>query len=151
VLIIITSSFFFDTSTDTVPIYDGQKHQLKVPDDLRNIPSVLSRYRGQIPYHSLVLVAYTISLYRATQGPRKDQPTIPLNISFAVVLYDEPLEIKDSDCGEDTQNTDVVEDDDDKTVSQNNESAQYQNADEVQNIHNEEEALSDIAAEELSE
>lgn len=74
---------------------------MKVPDDLRNVPAVLSRYPGEIPYHSLVLVAYTVSIYRAAQGSRKDQPTVPLNISFAVVLQDEPLEFKGSDSGED--------------------------------------------------
>jgi hypothetical protein len=94
----------------TVPIYDGRKRQLKVPDELRNIPAILPRYHGEIPYHSLVLVAYTISLYRAAQGSRKDRPTIPLNISFAVVLHDE---FKGSDGEEDEQDedNDVVEED----------------------------------------
>ena len=50
------------------------------------------------------MVAYTVSLYRAAQGSRKDQPTIPLNISFVVVLQDEPLDYQGSDSGEDGQN-----------------------------------------------
>ena len=103
--------FFFDPPTDTVPIYDGRKHQLKVPEELRNVPAVLSRYPGEIPYHSLVLVAYTVSLYRAAQGSRKDQPTIPLNISFAVVLQDEPLDYQGSDGGEDGQDDKPEEED----------------------------------------
>jgi len=57
-------------------------------------------------------VAYTVSLYRATHGARKDQPTVPLNISFAVVLYDGLLDSKDSDGGGDEQ-----EDDDDNRAS----------------------------------
>jgi len=77
---------------------------LKVPDDLRNIPAILPRYPGEIPYHSLVLVAYTVSLYRAAQGSRKDQPTVPLNMLFGVVLYDKPLEFEPSEVEEDTQN-----------------------------------------------
>ena len=65
------------------------------------MPAVLSRYLGKILYHSLVLVTYTVSLYRAAQGSREDQPTVPFNISFAVVLQDEPLEFDGSDNGED--------------------------------------------------
>ena len=113
-------SFFwggFDRHTNTVPIYDGQEHQLKIPDDLRNVPAVLSRYPGEIPYHSLVLVAYTVSLYWATQGSRKDQPTIPLNISFAVVLHDKLLE--GSNGGEDEQDDeqdDATEEDGDDVM-----------------------------------
>jgi hypothetical protein len=57
------------------------------------------------------LVAYTVSLYRAAQGSRKDQPTVPLNISFAVVLYDELLEFEGCDGGEDMQDGDVFEED----------------------------------------
>lgn len=111
--------FFFDSPTHTVPIYDGRRHQLKIPEELRNVPAILSRYPGEIPYHSLVLVAYTVSLYRAAQGSRKDQPTIPLNISFAVVLQDEPLEYDGSDDGEDAQDgdLDVVEEDDDEETT----------------------------------
>jgi hypothetical protein len=130
----------FDVDTDAVPIYDGRKHQLKVPDDLRNIPSVLSRYDGQIPYHSLVLVAYTVSLYRATQGPRKDQPTVPFNISFAVVLYDEFLEVKGTDSGEDAQDGSVAEEEGDKAVDETIDGKEVES--------NGEEGLSDVAVEE---
>ena len=94
-----------------VPIYDGRKRQLKIPDELRNIPAILSRYPGDIPYHSLVLVAYTVSLYRAAQGSRKDQPIIPLNISFAVVLEDEVLDFQDSQGGEDAEDGEVAGED----------------------------------------
>jgi hypothetical protein len=64
------------------------------------------------------LVAYTVSLYRAAQGSRKDQPTVPLNISFAVVLHDEPLEFKGSDGGEEAQLEDgeATEEDGDEAV-----------------------------------
>jgi len=54
------------------------------------IPDVLPRYMGTIPEYSLALVAYTVSTYSATSGPRKDQPTANLHIHFGVVLY-EPL------------------------------------------------------------
>lgn len=111
--------FFFDPHTHTVPIYDGRTRQLRIPEDLRNVPAILSRYSGEIPYHSLVLVAYTVSLYRAAQGSRKDQPTVPLNISFAVVLQDELKEFQGSDEGEDegedAQYGDMGEDDEEET------------------------------------
>lgn len=81
---------------------------------MRNVPAILSHYPGEIPYHSLVLVAYTVSLYCAAQGSRKDQPTIPLNISFAVVLKDEPLEFDGSDNGEDVQDGDAAEEEGDQ-------------------------------------
>ena len=74
---------------------------------MQNVPAILSHYPGEIPYHSLVLVTYTVSLYHAAQGSHKDQPTIPLNISFAVVLLDEPLEFNGSD-GEDAQDSDAA-------------------------------------------
>jgi hypothetical protein len=72
------------------------------------------------------LVAYTVSLYHAAQGSRKDQPTVPLNISFAVVLYDESLEFKGSDGGEDVQDGDVVEEVDEAMDNQSNQLPQYQ-------------------------
>jgi hypothetical protein len=74
----------------TVPFYDGRKHQLKVPDELRNIPDTLPRYVGTVPEYSLALVAYTVSTYSATSGVRKDQVTANLHIHFGVVLH-EPL------------------------------------------------------------
>ena len=74
----------------TVPIYDGRKHLLEVPDDLRNVPDILPRYAGTIPEYSLALVAYTASTYTLTSGPRKDLFNASLNIQYAVVLY-EPL------------------------------------------------------------
>ena len=76
----------------TVPIYDGTKRQLKVPDELRNIPDILPRYLGHIPDYSLALVTYTVSMYSATSGQRKDQVTTPLHIHFAVVLHNPEFE-----------------------------------------------------------
>ena len=73
-----------------MPIYDGITRQLKVPNELRNIPNLLPRYVGTIPEYSLALVAYTVSMYSATSGVRKDQVTTPFHIHFAVVLQ-EPL------------------------------------------------------------
>lgn len=122
-----------------VPVYDGRNRQLKVPEELRNIPAILSRYPGEIPYHSLVLVAYTVSFYRATQGSRKDQPTIPLNLSFAVVLHDKPLEFEGSDGGEDEQESDTVEEDGYKDAkNQRNETPQDLRANEAVNESGEE-------------
>lgn len=74
----------------TVPFYDGRKRQLQVPDELRKIPDVLSRYVGSVPEYSLALMAYTVSTYSAPSGARKDQITANLNIHFGVVLH-EPL------------------------------------------------------------
>ena len=71
-----------------VPIYDGRKRQLKVPDELRKIPDLLPRYLGDIPDFSLALVAYTVSTYSPTSGARKDQLTTNLNIHFGVVLHE---------------------------------------------------------------
>jgi len=71
-----------------VPFYDGTKRQLKVPDELRNIPNTLPRYVGSIPEYSLALVAYTVSTYSATSGTRKDQVTANLHIHFGVVLHE---------------------------------------------------------------
>ena len=71
-----------------VPIYDGRKRQLKVPDELRKIPDLLPRYLGDIPDFSLALVAYTVSTYSPTSGARKDQLTANLNIHFGVVLHE---------------------------------------------------------------
>jgi hypothetical protein len=48
------------------------------------IPDVLPRFMGTIPEYSLALVAYTVSTYSATSGPRKDQPTANLHIHFGV-------------------------------------------------------------------
>jgi hypothetical protein len=64
--------------------------QLKVPNELRNIPGVLPRYVGEVPEYSLALVAYTVSTYSATLGLRKDQVTANLHIHFGVVLH-EPI------------------------------------------------------------
>jgi len=77
----------------TVPIYDGTNHQLKVPNELRKVPDILPRYVGHIPDHSLALVAYTVSMYSSTSGPRQDQVTTPLHIHFAVVLHTPNFEL----------------------------------------------------------
>ena len=45
----------------------------------------------------LVLVAYTVSLYHAAHGSYKDQLTVSFSISFAMVLYDKPLDVQGSD------------------------------------------------------
>jgi len=71
-----------------VPIYDGRKRQLKVPDDLHRVPAVLPRYMSTIPDYSLALVAYTTSTYLPVAGARRNQVTANLNIHFAVVLYE---------------------------------------------------------------
>ena len=72
-----------------MPIYDGRKRQLKVPDDLRRVPAVLPWYMSTIPDYSLALVAYTASTYLPIAGARKNQVTANLNIHFAVVY--EPI------------------------------------------------------------
>jgi hypothetical protein len=43
---------------------------------------------GDIPEFSLALLAYTVSTYTPTQGPRLDQLTMNLNIHFGVVLHE---------------------------------------------------------------
>jgi hypothetical protein len=148
--------FFDPNTTDIVPIYDGRKRQLKVPDELRNVPAVLSRYSGEIPYHSVVLVAYTVSLYRAAQGSRKDQPTVPLNLSFAVVLHDEPLQRSDS--GEDMQGGDTQDEDGDEALDDESneqqpvEEAEDQSIEEVEDqSHMEVVDLNDAVVEEKDE
>jgi len=125
--------FVFDYRIGIVPIYDGRERQLKVPDELRNVPGVLFRYPGDILFHSLVLVAYTVSLYRPAQGARKDELTVTLNISFAVVLHDEPLEIHSSDDGEDQQDGDTIDDNDDEAANNRSDGvSQDQSAEEAE-------------------
>ena len=118
----------FDHYICIVPIYDGRKRQLKVPDELRNVPSVLPRYLDEIPNHSLVLAAYTVSLYRAAQGSRKDQPTVSLSISFAVVLH----EGKSGDGGEDQRDSETAEEHDKEAEDQSAEEAEDQSAEEAE-------------------
>jgi hypothetical protein len=71
-----------------VPVFDGRKRQLKIPDELRNIPKVLNRYLTEIPQHSLALLAYTVSSYTPPSGARQDQLTANLHIQFVVVLQE---------------------------------------------------------------
>ena len=72
------------------------------------------------------------TFYRATQGSRKDQPTIPLNLSFAVVLYDDLLEFKGSDSGDD-EGSDAEEGDGYKAANnQSHEVPQDQSDEEVE-------------------
>lgn len=84
-----------------VPIYDGRKQQLEVPDDLRKIPNVLPRYPGNIPEFSLALMAYTVSTYAPSSGARKDQVTVNLNIHFGVVLHEPFFEAAEEASGND--------------------------------------------------
>jgi hypothetical protein len=72
----------------TVPFYDGRKRQLKVPEELGKIPDTLPRYIGSVPEYSLALVAYTVSNYTSSSGPRKNQVTVNLHIHFGVVLHE---------------------------------------------------------------
>ena len=78
-----------------VPIYDGRKRQLSVPNELAKIPDVLPRYIGNIPDYSLVLVGYTVCTYSATSGARKDQVTANLHIHLGVVLHEPFIESAD--------------------------------------------------------
>ena len=85
-------------------------------------------------------MAYTVSLYCATQGSCKDQQTIPLNISFAVVLYDELLEGNDGNGenwqGEDSMEDEVVENQSDEAVKyQSDEAAEGHKADETEDLN----------------
>lgn len=82
-----------DLPTFAVPIYDGRKRQLNVPNELRNIPDILPRYVGDIPEYSLALVAYTVSTYTSLSGPRRNQLTASLHIHYAVVLHEPSTEI----------------------------------------------------------
>ena len=75
-----------------VPFYDGRKHHLQVPGELGKILDVLPRYVGNIPEYSLALVAYTVSTYLSTSGPRKDQVTANLHIHFGIVLHELNME-----------------------------------------------------------
>jgi hypothetical protein len=72
----------------TVPVYDGRKSRLRVPEDLSKIPDVLPRYEEKILEDSLALVAYTVSTY-AGKGARKDQDQVNLHIHYAVLLSTE--------------------------------------------------------------
>ena len=83
-----------------------------------------------------MLVAYTVSLYRAAHGSRKDQPTVPLNISFAVVLHDKPLKSKGGDGGEDAKDDDATEDE--PPQYQSGEEVEDQDAEEVEDQNSEE-------------
>ena len=98
------------------------------------------------------MVAYTVSLYRAAQGSRKDQPTVPFNISFAVVLHDEPL---NSDSEDNVQDGDTSEEDGNEVLDNQSDGivkeAEDQNAEDVEeNQSNVEVDLSDVAAEEVN-
>ena len=57
-------------------------------------------------------MAYTVSLYRASQGSRKDQPTVTLNISFAVVLEDGQDDVGDGQIAEEYHDEDVEDEED---------------------------------------
>jgi hypothetical protein len=57
-------------------------------------------------------VAYTVSLYRASQGSRKDQPTVTLNISFAVVLEDGQDDVGDGQIAEEYHDEDDEDEED---------------------------------------
>ena len=87
--------FNIDYQVYIVPIYDGRNKELKIPEDLKNVPGSLPRYIGHIPRHSLALVAYTTSLYRPASGARQNHPTATLNIQFGVVLYEPDNETGD--------------------------------------------------------
>ena len=89
----------------TVPIYNGRKHQLKVPDELRNIPDFLPCYLGNIPEFSLALVAYTVSTYSPSSGARKDQVTLNLHVHFGVILHEPFMESADEESCDEEKDT----------------------------------------------
>lgn len=91
---------FLTQTCSTVPIYDGRKRQLRVPDELSKIPDLLPRYLGTIPEFSLALVAYTVSTYVPASGARKDQVTANLHIHFGVVLNEPFMESKEEVSGD---------------------------------------------------
>ena len=84
----LKSSCFIFTFIFSVAIYDGSKRQLQIPKELAKIPQDLPLYEGEIPVHSLALMAYTVSTYTR---PHKNQVYPNLNVQFVVVLH-EPME-----------------------------------------------------------
>ena len=89
----------------TVPIYDGRKHQLNVPDELQKIPDLLPRYLVNIPEFTLALMAYTVSTYSPSSGACKDQVTANLHIHFGVVLHELLMESADELSCDDKKDT----------------------------------------------
>ena len=84
----LKSSCFIFTFIFSVPIYDGSKRPLEIPKELTKIPQDLPLYEGEIPVHSLALMAYTVSTYTR---PHKNVVYPNLNVQFVVVLH-EPME-----------------------------------------------------------
>lgn len=79
--------------------------QLQVPEDLREIPTLLPRYLGKIPQYSLALVAYTVNTYIPTYGNRIDQVAANLNIHFGVVLHEPISEFTNEELGNEEGDT----------------------------------------------
>ena len=67
-----------------VPVYDGRDLKIKPGKAIRNIPTTLPPFNGEIPYESLALIGYSTCVYKRTKDD--EIKSVALNAVWVVVL-----------------------------------------------------------------
>ena len=67
-----------------VPIYDARNKKIALPHGIRDVPKNFGIFEGPIPLDAIVLIAYTVTGYRAARFP--DDISVSFNIVWAAVL-----------------------------------------------------------------
>ncbi|KAJ7270155.1 hypothetical protein B0H12DRAFT_1178325 [Mycena haematopus] len=71
---------------DDIPVYDARRYVIDFDKDLDRLSQVLSRFSGEVPSGSFIIVGYTVSSYMATlSGGSTRLPHIGCNILFVIV------------------------------------------------------------------
>jgi hypothetical protein len=66
---------------DTVPVYDAREMPFNFASDFDNIDAVLPMFDGEIPAHSFVVVAYTMTHY-----DKDGRSNLSTNILFVILF-----------------------------------------------------------------
>ncbi|KAF9521305.1 hypothetical protein CPB83DRAFT_932332, partial [Crepidotus variabilis] len=71
-------------ANDDIPVFDGRFKQITLPKGIRTVPKDFPPFKGEIPFDSFILVAYTTMGYAAAKF--KEDTSVAFNALWALVL-----------------------------------------------------------------
>ena len=67
-----------------VPVFEGRDVKINIEKGMRNVPSTLPPFNGEIPYESLALIGYSTCVY--ARDTTEVVKSVALNAIWVVVL-----------------------------------------------------------------
>ena len=71
-------------------MYDGREVKIQLSRGIRDVPTTLPPFNGEIPYESLALIGYSTCVYKRTKDD--SIKSVALNAIWVVVL-DSPSDV----------------------------------------------------------